>query len=298
MTRPCIAIVILLGVVAVPSWASGNSRSSVAPEQRFLPRGDLIAPLTADPKEPRFSAAYQRMNFRTGPVASSHRSSTINAGLVSAGANFGLWRRTARGGTDGIQVGVLGAIFSQFDLNRSSADLINTDFLVGIPVSARRGAWSGRARLTHLSSHLGDEFIVRNRGVRVRNFGYEMVDVLVAREWQSLRLYAGAGAVFNSSTRFSPGVLQAGGELKPKWKPHWKILGLSPRTIFAVDFKSLEQQGWGGTWSVACGWELEQADTNVHLRILGTALTGHFPYAQFFDETRVDAIGVSVQIEL
>lgn len=298
MTGLYIAIVMLLGVGAAPAWAFDDRRSDAAPEQVFLPRGDLFAPLTADPKEPRFSAAYQRVNVRTGPIASSHRSSTINAGFVSAGANFGLWRRTDRGGADGVQVGVLGGVFSQFDLNRSSADLINTDFLVGIPVSVRRGAWSGRARLTHLSSHLGDEFIVRNRGVRVRNFGYEMVDVLVAREWQRLRLYAGAGAVFNSSTRFSPGVLQAGGELKPKWQPQWTILGLSPRTIVAVDFKSLEQQGWGGTWSVSCGLEFEQGDSNVRVRFLGSALAGYFPYAQFFDETRVDAIGMSMQVEL
>lgn len=264
----------------------------------LFPRDDVFRAPLADPKEPRFYAGYQRANFRTGPVATSHRDAVLHSGFVAAGATLGLWSRRSSTSCDGVQVGLLGGVFSQFDLDRESGDLINSDFLVGVPVSARRGRWSGRARITHLSSHLGDEFLVRNRTVRVKNFGYETVDILLAYDFPRVRLYGGAGAVFNSSSDIAPGVLQAGVELRPEWVSGRSILGVVARPVAAVDFKSLEQQAWGATWSFVAGLELAKPGNGPRLRLVGTALSGYFPFAQFFDETRVDSIGMAAQFEL
>ncbi len=52
----------------------------------------------------------------------------------------------------------------QFDLSAPSSDLINTDYVVGVPLSWRSGGWSTRVRLYHQSSHLGDEFLLGRPG--------------------------------------------------------------------------------------------------------------------------------------
>jgi hypothetical protein len=46
---------------------------------------------------------------------------------------------------EGWQLGVSGTIFSQFNLDAPSKDLINTDFRIGIPLSYKRGPFSARS---------------------------------------------------------------------------------------------------------------------------------------------------------
>lgn len=305
MCRPILAV--LVAVVCATSTVAGAECLSGADERGgrpdagmgsvVFPRDDVFRAPLADPKEPRFSASYQRVRFRTGQVTAAHPDETLHMGFVSAGTTLGLWSRR-RDGCDGIQVGILGGVFSQFDLDRSSGDLVNSDFLVGVPVTGRSGRWSGRARLLHQSSHLGDEFLVRNRAIRVRNFGFEMVDLLVSYDFDRLRIYGGAGVVFNSSTSFAPGVFQAGAELRPRWNTAWRPFTLVPSLLVAVDFKSWEEQGWGATWNAVAGFEFQPPGRTPRLRLVATAMSGHFPFAQFFAETRADAVGLAAQFDI
>ena len=45
-----------------------------------------------------------------------------------------------------------GGVLAQFDLAATSFDLINADYVIGIPLTFRRGGFSGRARFYHLTS--------------------------------------------------------------------------------------------------------------------------------------------------
>lgn len=101
--------------------SAGASRSA-----RF-PQDDVFRPLLADPKQPQFQATYQRMTLRQS-------NNDLNAAFVGFGETFGLWTRRQEQGCNGIQIGAFGAVFSQFNADARSKDLINSDFQLGFPV--------------------------------------------------------------------------------------------------------------------------------------------------------------------
>ncbi len=88
---------------------------------------------------------------------------------------------------------LLGGVFSQYNLDTPSDDLINADYLVGPMLTLRRGRVSARLRLYHQSSHLGDEFILNKPGVDRINLSFEPFDGLVALTGRWWRLYVGGG---------------------------------------------------------------------------------------------------------
>ncbi|HEX9869152.1 MAG TPA: DUF1207 domain-containing protein, partial [Candidatus Tectomicrobia bacterium] len=149
-----------------------------------FPSDDVFRPLLADPKQPQFFAIVQSTRDRTN-------NTTSNIGSVAIGENFGFY--TKRQGCNGWQVGLLTGIFSQFNLDRSNAELINTDFVVGIPLTWRAGNWSTRFRWLHQSSHLGDEFLAANPGFKSLNLTYEEVEAIVSYDYKWARMYVGGG---------------------------------------------------------------------------------------------------------
>ena len=72
----------------------------------------------------------------------------------------GVVNAIVRAGTLVVNGELVGNVYAQFDLNRPSYDLINADYLIGLPLTFRFDRFSGRARLYHQSSHLGDEFVL------------------------------------------------------------------------------------------------------------------------------------------
>src|SRR6185295_5880290 len=93
---------------------------------------------------------------------------------------------------EGLQISLAGAVFAQVDLNAASYDLMNADYLIGLPITYRVDRFSTRLRLYHQSSHLGDEFLLRE-GLPItrENLSFESVEWLVSQDLASLRLYAG-----------------------------------------------------------------------------------------------------------
>ena len=157
----------------------------------WLPHGDIFRPLLADMKQPRFYVSVRRVRFRGAGLPGGGQDPGISAALVAMGKDVGIWRRSKRHRCDGLQVSLLAGVFSQFNLDTSSDDLINSDYLIGPEVTLRRGFASARLRVYHQSSHLGDEFILNNPGVDRVNLSFEVIDGLVSFEGGWWRLYVG-----------------------------------------------------------------------------------------------------------
>ncbi len=118
----------------------------------LIPRSPLFEPLTADPRWPRFSASY--LDVRDDPELGS-------VGSVAFGGSIPLFQADAP--LEGRwEIGVQAGVFSIFDLDSDSYDLVNSDYWVGLPVSARWGGFSFTVRPYHQSSHLGDEYLLRD----------------------------------------------------------------------------------------------------------------------------------------
>ena len=266
-----------------------------------FPDNDVFRPPLADLKQPRFFATLQATHI-LNPNPAVNIGSTVTVGSVGAGENFGLVGR--RNGCDGWQVGILAGVFAQFNMDSDSEDLINADYVIGLPVSWRRGLFSTRVRLYHQSSHLGDEFVLGNPGFQRVNLSFEEVEAILSLDtpggWG--RVYAGGGyLVHREPASLDPIKVQWGLELRgPAY--HSPILGrvlpdLRLVPVFGVDFKTFEQQDWVLNTNVAGGLEWNRVGSSRRVRFLVNYYNGFSPYGQFFEQSKLRAVGFGLYLE-
>jgi Protein of unknown function (DUF1207) len=256
----------------------------------LLPDNDVFRPLLADQREPRFYADYRRVRFRASQALAEGHGSTIDAALVAFGGAFGIWGLRQADGCDGVQISMFGAVFAQFNLDANSADLLNADYFVGPEMTLRRGPWSGRLRLYHQSSHLGDEFLLNYaiaNGIRRQDMSLEIVDGLASLEDTWWRLYGGGGLVLLSgkdpdlSSR--PGFFQWGLELRgPTFQPWSWLRSTSFRPVFGANFMSVQSNGWNVNTSLNGGLEWGGPAAGHRVRVLLEFQRGAVLFAQFF----------------
>ena len=248
----------------------------------FLPRGPLFGALIADPRTPHISAAYHEYKNDSELESVSAVSLGMPVGIYEG--NFfdaGRW-----------QVGIEGSVFSIFDLDAPSADLVNADYWLGFPLSYRWNNFSSMLRLYHQSSHLGDEFLLRNRGDRV-NLSYEGIDLRLSYDLfeKVARVYGGGGYILRKEPddleRLSA---QAGVELRSPWA----FLGKHFRPVAALDVQTREESDWNLDWSARAGLQFENEklrDRNLQLMV--EYYRGSSPNGQFF-ERRIEYWGIGL----
>jgi hypothetical protein len=243
----------------------------------LLPSGQLFTPLLADPRWPRFSAAYQYYldDRQLGSVAA-----------VSVGGTLPLFRQKL--GRGWWETGLQAGVFALFDAEAPSSDLVNADYLIAGFIGYRYDRYSAIARLYHQSSHLGDEFVLANRVSRRVNLSYEAIDVRASSMLfdDLLRLYGGGGFLFSQEpASLEPGFLQWGLELRSRWRT------AAFRPIAAADVQNREANHWHADLSLRAGIELDNWLTSRSLQIMLEYFRGHSPNGQFFRE-RIDYLGL------
>jgi len=243
-----------------------------------LPEGDVFCPLIADPK-----AAYSYVSYVRGTSSSPLGT---DLGSVGVADRFGLARWGGPRPGEGFQISLEGGVFAQFDLNTPSYDLINADYLVGIPLTYRWKMLSARARLYHQSSHLGDEFVLSSR-IQRENFAFQSAEGILSVDVGPLRLYAGGEYQFNATpSEVETRLLHGGVELRQR--AHALRLGqvASVRLVAAGDVKAVEDLDWEAAFSVRGGFEISRAQEALHASrrwsLLAHFYDGPSPYGQFF----------------
>jgi len=276
-----------LSIVVKPTDAGKpavvNSFMGITGEAEAFPTGDLFRPLIADPKQPQFFVSI-----------SSFRSSGVRYTMASVGfgETFGLYRFFGTREGDGLQLGVEGALFAQFNLDASSYDLINADYTIGIPVTYRHGDNSFRFRMYHQSSHLGDEFLQSENSPERVNLSYEAIELIYSHEWRGWRVYGGGEYLIHKEPA----------DLKPMGA-HWGIeyRGSKPlvwkgRLIGGVDMKSFEEHNWSIDTSVKAGLEFGHPNPGQRrLRLMAEWYKGFNPYGQFYNNS-VEYYGLGVSL--
>ena len=250
------------------------------------PGAPLFSSLVADPKEPEFFATYL---WQRSPRLAS------KLGSVGFGQTIGILR------TRDWQLSIAAGVFSQFDLSSSTADLMNTDYLIGLPLAYRRGATALRLRLYHQSSHLGDEYMIHAQAQRV-DLSFEAAELLVARELAAWRVYGGGEYLFtHSPADLKPGVLHAGLEYHQRGSLVRLGRLAAGRLVAALDGRSVQDRGWQIGWSFVTGLEL--ADPLVlpgsrwRWSIQLKGYSGPSPYGEFFRD-RVSSLGLGLGLTL
>jgi hypothetical protein len=250
----------------VPPLAAGDEGIVV------LPRRELFQPLLADPRWPHFSASWQRYlsDDELRSVGSANFGETF-ALLEGAAPSGGRW-----------QAGIQAGVFSIFDLEAESLDLVNADYLVALFGSYRRGRFSALGRFLHQSSHLGDEFLLRDRAADRVNLSYEAIDALLSFDVTSyLRVYGGGGGlVHRSPSSLDPFFAQGGAELVSPWT----LLRGHVRPLAAVDVQTRQESDWNPDLSVRAGVQLEsERIAGPRVQLLAEYYDGRSPNGQFFD---------------
>ena len=171
----------------------------------------LFLPLVADPRQVTNSGAI-RFNDRMIGKHLKH------VGAVVFGDEFPIFRwKDVFCWHGDLQLGVEAGIFSVFDLDHPDGCMVNTDYFVGPTVTYAVDKWSYRLRVWHMSSHLGDEFLIENPHVHRKNRSEEGVDFFSSYQLNThIRLYGGLGYIFDSDNTFcvKPFYFQYGTEIR------------------------------------------------------------------------------------
>lgn len=269
---------------AVPI-AGGTAAAVTADEPQVLARSTLFDPILADRRWPHFSASYHYW---------SDDPDVEHAGAVSFGETFSLYRAPAPF-NGRWELGFQAGVFAVFDLDSESSDLINADYAVAIPVIYRRGDFSALARVFHQSSHLGDEFLLRDDIDQDRriNLSYEGVDAILSYDvTESWRLYGGASYLFRREPdELEPWATQAGVE----WSGTELVAG-SLRPIAAADVQWFEENDWDPDFSLRAGFQIENPRLiSQTIQITGEYYNGRNPNGQFFSRD-LEYYGVGVHL--
>jgi Protein of unknown function (DUF1207) len=261
-----------------------------------FPQDSIFCPLLADPKEPRTFVSLLEGTFRRldDPTASKH-TTIVSVGIADT---VGLVRWNGSTAGDGVQLDVVGAVFAQFDFNAPSKDLINADYTLELPLTFRKRGFSTRVRLYHQSSHLGDEFLLRDPAIQPiqrENLSFESIEALASQELHALRLYGGAERLLRREPDTLPASLyHAGIELRSGRKGPAQL-------VAGVDMKTTELYNWSPAISGRAGVELVKSGPSGHPSRLVTILlelySGPSPYGQFFQDD-IKYIGAGINFSL
>lgn len=189
-----------------------------------------------------------------------------------------------------LQIGIEAGIWSVFDVSvkkpniNGGTALVNTDFYCGIPLAYAVNKWAFRFRIYHISSHLGDEFLVNHPGFVRVNPSFEAIDLFTSYQAsEAIRLYLGPGFILHSDSSFplKRAYIEYGGEAR--------FLGrrihfhrLYGNCIIGVYFRNWQYHDWkiDGTYIAGYEWSKLQG-VGRNIRILGSFHHGFSLEGQF-----------------
>ncbi|OGN57830.1 MAG: hypothetical protein A3C42_04095 [Chlamydiae bacterium RIFCSPHIGHO2_02_FULL_45_9] len=213
---------------------------------------ELYLPMIADPRNVTYT-----LGWRSGDRVIGAK--TID---ISLGDDFPIYRWLDAFWGGDIQIGIEAGIWSVFNMDpnpniaKGWGELVNTDFYAGVPISMALGPWSFRLRGYHISSHLGDEYMIDHPEVIRLNPSIEAIDFFTSYQaTEAIRVYVGPGVVVHSDRTFP-------------WKPFYIEYGTEARFLGS----KFHKQRLYGTCFLALFWRNEQ---ELHFNFDGTYRAGY-----------------------
>jgi len=149
---------------------------------------------------------------------------------------------------EGWQFDVDGGALPRLDSSRS---MVSTDFRIGFPLTRREGPWEFKFGYYHLSSHLGDLYMLAHPDVMRLNYVREQLVLGVAyRPICDLRFYGEANWAFHEDGGARPWEFQFGIDYSPA-QPN----GFYGSPFAAINSKLREDVNYSGNVTVEAGWQ-------------------------------------------
>ena len=196
---------------------------------------------------------------------------------INLGAHIGILRYGTQNPAwpEGWQLDVDGGVLPRLDSSRS---MVSTDFRLGFPITRREGPWEFKFGYYHLSSHLGDLYMLAHPDVMRLNYVREQLVLGVAyRPICDLRFYGEANYAFHVDGGSQPWEFQFGIDYSPA-QPN----GLYGSPFAAINSKLREDVHYGGNVTVEAGWQW-RGPTGQTLRTGLEYFNGMSFQRQFYD---------------
>jgi len=228
-----------------PGWLAGLFDGPGSHQEPWswslLPDGLMYTSYAAAERDPRLSTAFLQ-EANGDMVWDSALGGRV--GIVRFGNTSSLF-------PEGWQLDVEGAAFVRL-LPEDERDVQAVDYRAGVPLTYRRGPFQWKFGYYHISSHLGDEWLLKHpdfervnyvRDALVMGVGYYPIE--------SVRLYFEVGnAVIFTSGGAEPWEIQTGFEYGTHAPTGWR-----GAPYLAANVHLREEVDWGGSLNVLAGWQ-------------------------------------------
>lgn len=181
---------------------------------------------------------------------------------------------------EGWQLDLEGAGFPRLALDHNW-DVEAVDFRIGVPLTYGIDNWRYKFSYYHLSSHLGDEFAIRNDGSLSDRINYSRDALVLGVSWYpraAWRLYAEADWAFHFDDGSQPWEFLLGVDYAQPGPT-----GVYGTPFFALNGHLREAVDFGGNLVVQTGW-LWRGMTGHTLRMGFHYYNGKSSQFEFFDE--------------
>ncbi len=247
-------------------------------EWQLLPEGLLWHSYLAGPQEPRISTVI---------YYDSEDGVFWDATL---GGRVGLVRYGTAGAKNpsGWQWDLEGAVMTRLDLLHAE-DVESMDYRFGTEITAAEGPWAAKFGYFHISSHVGDEYLVRNPTFKRLNYVTESLILGGSyKPIESIRLYGEFAYSFHTAGGAKPFQFQTGAEYTPFATSIWHGAPFA-----AVNLQFREAVDYDVSTTLQLGWSFLGPDSGHRLRF--GAQYGDGPTSQFsFFQRRDRYIGLGV----
>lgn len=161
----------------------------------------------------------------------------------------------------------------RFDENTLRGGLINTDFKISGILSATRNSHKFRLQIFHISSHLGDDYIIRNQKFETndKSVNYEQIDLTYLYSFEYSDIYIGIGEVISKNAYRKRFMGELGYQLS---------IPINQKLDFAFggDVKLYEENDFIPDVHSALGISLKQ-QSHIHLNFSLDMYCGKLPYS-------------------
>ncbi len=241
---------------------------------QWLPDGLIYRSYLASVREPRFASVW------------THEKDRGWLWDVTLGGRVAIWRYgdTCAAWPNGWEVDLEGAALPRLDPLAPSTPLLSADFRFGIPITYGNGPWRYKTGYYHLSSHLGDEYLLANPGAVRSNYSRDAFMLGVS-------YYDGP----DYATRYYGEVTWAGwadsrGSIARPWEFQFGI-DHSPAFTFdrgapfwAVNLHLRQDDKFTGHTAAQIGWQLPRGSSGTLFRIGLEYVNGRSTQASFYRE--------------
>ena len=251
-----------------------------------LPADLLYRSYIANPKDARLSS---RILQESGGDLYWSLEAGTRVGLLRYGTPSG-WRNRETGRPEGWQLDIAGAAFPRLNFDHE-LDVDAVDFKVGVPLTYSEGPWEAKFGFYHLSSHVGDELLLRDPTVQRINYVRDAA-VLGGGYYVNpdLRLYSEVEYAVNYDGGSEPWHVQFGFDYQPaRVNPDLH----APSPFLAVNTLLREEVDWGGGVNVVTGvqWRGPRSDRLFRLGL--QYYNGKSWQFSFFDQHE-ELLGLSI----